>query len=134
MKRENLYPIWGMLFIICAGLGFIPAPEGGLKWLLVLFSLAFFAVPGMIVYSARREKSRKDLQLVRNLSAASLVLTAVLLIVSILTAVRSEALGNFVHTLLVIISAPMIASGYWALSLFCWACLLLVSIQGLRKK
>ena len=49
-------------------------------------------------------------------------------------AVGSEALGNVLHYILVVVSSPMIASGHWALSLFLWACLLMVSLKQLRKK
>ena len=34
---------------------------------------------------------------------------------------------------LIVVSSPMVCSGYWALSLFLWACLLIVSHSLLRK-
>ena len=76
-------------------------------------------------------KEGDTVKLIRNLSALSLSLTVVLLAVNFLTALRSETLGNAVHTVLVIVSSPMVCSGHWAMSLFLWACLLMVS---LRKK
>ena len=39
MKKQHLYWIWLGLYGLCAGLGFIPAPEGALKWLLVALAL-----------------------------------------------------------------------------------------------
>ena len=42
MKNKHLFWIWGGLFILCALLGFIPQPEGFLKGLLILVSIAFF--------------------------------------------------------------------------------------------
>ena len=59
-------------------------------------------------------------------------LTALLLVVNFLTAVRSEALGNAVHAILVVVSSPMVCSGHWAMSLFLWACLLMASLSGLK--
>ena len=35
---------------------------------------------------------------------------------------------------LVVVSTPMVASGYWVLSLFLWACLLMVSLKKCQKK
>ena len=70
--------------------------------------------------------------LIRNLSALSLGLTAVLLVLNFLTALRSELLGTVIHYVLVTVSSPMICSGHWAMSLFLWACLLMVSLS--KKK
>lgn len=128
MKKENLYPIWGILFVLSAGLGFVPA-EGGLRWLLTGVSLLFFVPPVLILREARKSGSARDRKLIRNLAAASLGVTVAVLLLSILSAVHSEAVGNFFHVLLVIVSAPMMCSGYWALSLFLWACLLIAAIR-----
>ena len=67
--------------------------------------------------------------LVRNLCALSLGLTLLLLIVNFMTALSSEFLGTVVYGILTVVSAPMICSGYWVLSLFLWACLLMVSLK-----
>ena len=56
-----------------------------------------------------------------------------LLIFNFLTVLRSEFWGQVLHYTLTIVSAPMICSGHWALSLFLWACLLVASLQQLRK-
>ena len=70
----------------------------------------------------------------RNLALASLGLTLVVLAANFSLAVRSETLGNFLHYALTIVSAPMIASGHWAMSLFLWACLLTASLKQLKKQ
>lgn len=127
MKSRFLYTIWGALFILCAGLGFIPEPTGAAKLLLTILSLLFFLPPAALVWQGRKNANLAQLKLVRNLSLASLTLTALLLIVSFLTAFRSELLGNLLHGVLVVVSSPMICSGHWALSLFLWACLLVAS-------
>ena len=129
MKYRFLYALWGALFILCAGLGFIPEPAGALKVLLTGVSLLFFLPPAVLVWQSRREKNRAVLALVRNLSIASLSLSALLIIANFLTAFRSELLGNILHGVLVVVSSPMICSGHWAMSLFFWACLL---IGGLK--
>ena len=134
MKKSMLYTLWAGLFIICAGLGFIPNPTGAGRVLMTLLSVAFFAPPAVLLYRANREKDIRTLELLRNFSALSLLLTMILLIVNLLSAFRSEWLGNVVHGVLVMVSSPMVCSGYWALSLFLWACLLVVSVELLKKK
>lgn len=138
MKKKSLFIAWGGLFIICAGLGFIPGFQdelsGILQAVLTLFSLAFFVPPAMLLYAAGKEKDVHTLKLVRNLAALSLALTLVTLVLNFLSVMGSELMGSILYSILIIISAPMVCSGYWALSLFLWACLLMVSISQLKKK
>ena len=134
MKQSLWYALWGGLFIICAGLGFIPEPAGGARIVLRLVSLGFFVPPGYLLYRASQRKDTFTLRLIRNLSAMSLGLTLVLLVGNMASVLGSRFLGNLLHTLLVIVSSPMICSGSWALSMFLWACLLMVSLQQLKKK
>lgn len=133
MNIKPLYALWGGLFILCAGLGFIPEPAGAARAALTLLSLAFFAPPAALLYRAGRENNRSTLKLVRNLSALSLGLTLAALVLNFLSALRSEVLGNVLYGVLVIVSSPMVCSGYWALSMFLWACLLMVSLKKLRQ-
>ena len=53
-----------------------------------------------------------------------------LLVANLMAALGSEWLGNFLDALLTVLSAPMKASGYWALSLFLWAFLFIASLKG----
>lgn len=133
MKKSILYPIWGGMFILCAGLGFIPAPEGVLSALLTAASVLFFVPPALLLYAAAKQGQRDTLKLIRNLSLVSLILTLILLVANFSLALRSETLGVFLHYALTIVSAPMVASGHWALSLFLWACLLMTSVRELKK-
>lgn len=126
MSKKSVYSLWGVLFILCAGLGFLQPAEGLLKVLLLLISLLFFLPPVWLL----RKGNVQDRKLVRSLSVLSLLLTLGLLVVSFLTALQSEVLGRILHSMLTIVSAPMICSGYWVVSLFLWACLLMAS----RKK
>ena len=129
MKSQFLYALWGALFILCAGLGFIPEPAGVLRVLLTGLSILFFLPPAVLVWKGRREKDRMALSLVQNLSIASLSLSVLLIIANFLTVFRSELLGDILHGVLVVVSSPMICSGHWAMSLFFWACLLISSAR-----
>ena len=130
MNKKTLFVLWGVLFALTAGLGYIPEPAGGLKTAMTVLSLLFFAPPFLLL----RRKERNTVLLIRNLSVLSLGITMVTLILNFVLAVSGEKLGDFLHGLLVVVSAPMICSGYWVLSLFLWACLLMVSLRNLKKK
>lgn len=134
MKKSSLLALWGILYIICAGLGFIPEPEGGVRVLLLVISLLFFVPPAIVLYDAIRCGDIKTIRLIRLLSAASLGITLLLIILSILTAASGEAVGSVLNVLLVVLSAPMFCSNYWALSLFLWAALLTASFTAKKKE
>lgn len=134
MNQKFLFTLWGGLFIVCAAMGFIPDPAGVGRVLLTLLSIAFFVPPALALYQAIQDGDRPVLRLIRNLSALSLGLTLVLLVLNFLSALRSETLGDILYNILTIVSSPMVCSGCWVLSLFLWACLLMVSLKGLRKK
>ena len=134
MKKSYLFALWGGLFVLCAALGFIPNPGTALKILLTLLSVAFFIPGALLLRHAALNKDRNTATLVRNLAAASLVLTLVLLIGNFFSVLGSARLGSILHTLLIIVSSPMICSQYWVLSLFLWACLMIWSLQILKQK
>ena len=125
MKNTHLYALWGVMFSLCAGLGFIPASSGLLAGGRTALSLLCFVPPALLLYQGGPDARA----LVRNLSAASLGLTLVLLVLNFLCAMQSEFLGSVLHIMLVIVSSPMICSGHWALSLFLWSCLLVASLK-----
>ena len=133
MKKKVLYALWGAMFILCAALGFIPQPQGAFRVLLLVLSLVFFLPPILLIWLADREKDRQELMLLRNLSALSLGLTLVVMVINILCATGSQVLGSILNSVLIIVSSPMICSGQWALSLFLWACLLMGTLSSLRK-
>ena len=130
MNKKTFFILWGALFVLCAGLGFLPEPGGVLKGAMTAASALFFLPPFLLLYRADRDMAL----LIRNLSALSLGVTLVTLILNFVLAVSSETLGNILHYILVVVSAPMVASGYWVLSLFLWACVLMVSLKMLKKK
>ena len=128
MNHKLLFALWGVLFIICAGLGIMP--EGTYPVLSVLF----FLPPAVMLYRAAQKRDRACVRLICALAALSLVLTLALLVGNVLSVSASEWVGTALYYLLVIVSAPMVCSGYWALSLFLWACLLVAGMGILRKK
>ncbi len=134
MNKIGYLSLWGGIFVICAGLGFVPSPEGVLKWMLVMFSVAFFAPPGLMLWDAVRKGDKDTVKLVRNLAALSLGATVVVMILNILSIQWSEAVGNGLYALLIVVSCPMACAQYGLLSLFLWACLLMVSIRYLRQQ
>ena len=125
MNHKTLFVLWGGLFAATAVLGFFPA-----GWWSTTISVLFFLPPALLLYRGDRNTA----QLIRNLSALSLGVTLLVLILNFVLAVSSETLGNLLHIVLTIVSAPMMASGYWVLSLFLWACLLMASLKKLKIK
>ena len=66
-----------------------------------------------------------------------LALTVVLLVANFLSVGGSAQLGRILNSFLILVSAPMLICFNWAVSLFLWACLLMVTIPGFvypRKK
>ena len=129
MNKKLLYMLWAGLFVLCSGLGFIQEPEGSFKIALTCISLVFFVPPAWLLYQG----DISDAKLVCNLSALSLGLTLILLVLNFLTALQSDFLGQVLHYTLVIVSSPMICSGHWAMSLFLWACLLIASRKQAKR-
>ena len=132
MKPKNLFALWGGLFVLCAALGFVNTTSTASQVLMTLLSIAFF-LPGALLLRLSKETGNREIALlVRNLSAASLILTAVLLIANFLSVFAPKLLGDILHGMLIVVSAPMICSGYWALSMFLWACLMICAIKALK--
>ena len=134
MKNKSLLAIWGIFYIICAGLGFIPEPEGTVRIFLTVISILFFVPPAILLFDAFSSGDKKTIRLIRLLSALSLVLTLVLLTANFLAALGASWLGTLLHILLVIGTAPMLCSNYWVLSLFLWAVLLVASCQKRKEQ
>lgn len=132
MRKKLLTLFWAGLFIVCAGLGFIPEPEGTVKILLTVLSLLFFLPPALLLYNAGRNRDKDTALLIRNLSLLSLGLTVLLLILNFLAVFSSDILGEILHYVLIVVSSPMICCGHWAMSLFLWACLLTDSLRQLK--
>jgi len=129
MSNTVLYALWGVLYALCAGLGFVTEPGAALRLLMILLSVALFIPPFLL----NRRGGRRTLELVRNLSLAWLIATAILLPCNFLAALGSETLGNFLHGLLTVISSPLVCSDSWALTIFLWACVFFHARSKLKK-
>ena len=136
MKKKNLpyYIAWAALYVICAGLSFIPEPVGALKGLMTVLSLAFFVPPGLLLYQAVKDRQYATVSLLQYLSIASLALTFMLLLLNFLSFGASDTAGSMVHTLLILVSVPMICSRAWVLSLFLWALLLMICLKYRKNR
>lgn len=134
MNTTAYYALWAGLFLLCAGLGFIPEPQGFGKFCLVLLSIGFFIPPALLLRHAEKKNDPLNIRLVRNLAFTSLILTLVLIIANFMSILAPEAVGNILYTLLVIVSAPMVCAQYWILSLFGWACLMFWAGSLLKSK
>ena len=133
MKKKGLFILWGVLFAACAGLGFVPRPEGALKWLLGILGLLFFVPPMLLLARAKESGDRAVAALVRNLAIASLALTLVALVGNVLSLLGGVTLGNVLNAVLAIVSTPMFCSQVWAMSIFCWAFLMIAANKLVNK-
>lgn len=134
MNKKWLFVLWGGLYMVCGGLGFVYQPEGVLKVLLIALAVAFFVPGGMLLYGAVQENDAFTLKLIRNLAALSLALTVVLVSLNFMSVWGSETLGVVLHSVLVLVSSPMFCGQYWVLSLFGWAFLMIAAMSELKKK
>ena len=126
MSDKILYILWGVLYILCAALGFIEEPETAASTAMTFLSMGFF-IPGFVLLHRGRHKS------VTVISAVSLGLTLLGLVLNIWSVAMTEAEGYLCYAFLGLVSAPMYCSRVWLLSLFLWACLLISGIAGWRK-
>ena len=134
MLKKWLFPVWAVLFALCAGLGFLPEPEGADKVCCIVMSVLFFVPPAAIVYLGWREQDWESVRLVRNLALGSLALTLAALIANFLTVAAPLWVGDLFYAVLVIVTAPMVCSQFWIVSLALWAALMWTCIQLLGKK
>ena len=129
-KKIVLYIVWACLYILCVGLGTLEEPAGFGKAVLVVIGLGFF-VPGFwLAIENIKEKNRKSMGVLRIICICSLSLTLMAIVGNFLSAVASVTVGNTMYDVLALVSAPMLCIQYWALSIFLWACLLMVTIPG----
>ena len=128
MKKSILYIIWGVLYGLCVGLGFVKNPTGAGKACLVILGILFFVPPFYLAFQAKKEQSRKTLLALRLVSIGVLTLSLILLVLNFLSVYFSAKAGLTLYVLLVMFSAPMVCVQYWFLGLFLWASLLMVTL------
>ena len=132
MSYPILYTLWASMFLLTAALGLLFPQETGLsRWVLTAVSVIFFVPPWMILHRARAAEDRSQIRLVRYLSLASVLLTAVLLVLNLRSAGLSEAMGRALNAALAVISATMLCSNLFVQPIFLWGCLI---ADTFRKK
>lgn len=133
MTRKKLLLLWAAMYILCAGLGFIPGFAGelsaGVRGILGVLAVLFFLPPALLLHSGEKE----SILFVRNAAALSLGLTVVVLLASMALTMAGDWVGVLLHVVLILVSTPMICGSYWVLSLFLWACLLIGGMSALKK-
>lgn len=134
MKDKHLYALWGGLYILCAFLGAIEAPEGLLKALLVLLAVGFFVPGGVLLYRGIGAHDRKAVGRIRNIALIWLGATVIMMVLNILSVNFSQTAGDWLYALLVLVSSPMVCGRYWVVTLFLWACLLFTALTHMPKK
>ena len=132
-KEWILYIVWVCLYILCVGLGTVEQVEGIGKVLFLLTALIFFLPGAWILYMGIREKNRNRILRIRIISICSLALTVIVFSVNVMAVSASAEVGRFLYDLLNLVSAPMLCSQYWIVSLFLWACLLSASFTKTQK-
>ncbi len=132
-RKGKLALAWGILYVICTIFGFIDTKNGFLQAIFALVSIGFFLPGGILLYEAVGENDRRTALRIRYLSITSLCLTILMFIGNVLSLPASEAVGDRMYALLVLVSTPMISSQMWVISLFLWACLLMGSFIKKKK-
>ena len=134
MKEKVFYAIWLCLYILSVGLGTVTQRTAAMQAVFTALSLIFF-IPGiLLLWEGYRTGNRKILFRVRLISAVSLSLTVLLIVLNILTVTAGESVGQLLNDILIFVSAPMFCCGWQGLSLFLWACLLVSSFPRIWKK
>ena len=131
LSYKMLYIAWAILFALTAVLGFLfPEVEGAPARIALLVTAAvFFLPPGLILRKSRKEGKRFHGWLIGFLSMASIVLTVVLLVLNLMSPLWGERAGIALNAALVIVSAPMVCSNFYALPLFLWGVLLVAAFK-----
>lgn len=123
-----LYCGWGVLYVVCVALGLIQDTTPIVRIALLIISIIFFLPGAMLLYNGIKQDDRKTVLRIRWLSIASLALTLLGLIALFFCAASgNETALDLAFEALLVVSAPMICSQYWVVSLFLWACLLSAS-------
>ena len=126
LSYKTLYIAWAVMFVLTTALGFaFPEVENGwAKFGLGLVAVLFFLPPALVLAQAKAAGHRFHVRLVGFLALGSLLLTVVLLALTLISFIWSDALANALYAALVIVSSPMICSNLYAISLFLWGTLL----------
>ena len=131
LSYKMLYIAWAILFVLTAMLGLLfPEAEGAPARIALLVTAAvFFLPPGLILRKSRKEGKRFHGWLIGFLSLASIVLTVVLLVLNLMSPLWEARVGIALNAALVVVSAPMVCSNFYALPIFFWGVLLAAAFK-----
>ena len=133
MKQKLIYLLWLFLYIVCVGLGTIQQDLLVLQIFQCFFALLFYIPPVLLALEGMKKGQRKYLGQIRVISIASLVLTLVFMIANIASVYATEAVGNTLNQIYILVAAPMHCLPLGFISLFLWACLLILTFPRLWK-
>ncbi len=134
MTQKKLYWIWAGAYVLCAAMGFLGEYAGAPAWLTVTAAVLFFLPPAWLLYLAVKQDKPGTIRRIRQLSLLSLGLTFLMILVNFLTFEASQSAGRVLYWLLILVSVPMVPMRVWVLSLFFWACLLMVCLDQTWKR
>lgn len=134
MKQKLIYLLWLFLYIVCVGLGTIYADILVLQLFQGLFALLFFVPPVLLVLEGLREGQKKYLVQIRTISIISLALTLIFMIANIAAVYATESVGNTLNQIYILVAAPMHCLPYGFISIFLWACLVMLTFPRLWKE
>ncbi len=134
MRQKLVYLLWLFLYIICVGLGTIQAHIPVLNIFQGLFAVLFYVPPVLLTLEGLKKGQRKYLLQIRGISIASLVLTLVFMIANIASVYATEAVGNTLNQLYILVSVPMHCLPYGFISIFLWASLLMFTFPSIWKE
>jgi len=132
-KQMKLSLAWIAMYVVCTVFGFIFPTNDLLLVVEIALALGFFVPPALLLHYAIVTEQKKTVLILQNICLASLGLTLALLVLNFVSILLPGDVGTALYYILIFISTPMICSQYWLLSLFCWACLLMVCLQEQRK-
>lgn len=133
-KTKKLWIIWAVLYGLCTLLSFFPIPSGAGSGALILLSVGFFVPGGLLIEEGKKRRDAGLLKKVRLVCLLSLSLTLLGILLNFFSVNGSQAWGTVAYWFLILVSTPMVCAQVWLISMFLWACLLMGSIFGLKKK
>ena len=134
MKQKCIYLLWLFVYIICVGLGTLYEDILVLQIFQGLFAVLFFVPPVLLVLEGLKAGQKKYLVQIRVISIVSLALTLAFMIANIAAVYASEAVGNTLNQIYILVATPMHCLPYGFISIFLWACLLMLTFPRLWKE
>ena len=128
MKKSVVYTLWGILYAICVGLSFSAATDSVGKALFMLTGIVFFLPPFYLLWQANKKGDKQTIRFLRILSICVLVLAMALICLNFASVKWSVQAGLVVYVLFVMFAVPLACCQSWALGLFLWACVFMVTL------